>query len=280
MVEYIAEISSNFVVNGKRAKDRAMKLIEEAANSGATTVKFQLLKADLLYRNPDTRTAVEKVELPEEWIPDLMSHAEDNGVEFLCSPFYLDAVDLLEHYNVERYKVASWELTNVDDVNPLLVKIRDTEKPVLLSTGGATFSEVEHAIEILRPGEETPDDIILMHCNPAYPTSAENAELRRILDLATEFYPLYVGYSCHVADPIIAAASVMYQGKVIEVHFDLDDRKGNETVHSLTPAKFAEMVRYGDMLQKAVEGTPNDFDVKFARKNYRRDPSDWLRGVK
>lgn len=280
MVEYIAEISSNFVTNGKRSKDRAMKLIEAAANSGATTVKFQLLKAELLYRNPDTVKAVEKAELPEEWIPELIACAEENGVEFLCSPFYLDAVDLLEHHNVERYKVASWELTKVGEVNPLLVKIRDTDKPVLLSTGGATFDEVEHAIEILRPGDETPDDIVLMHCNPAYPTDAENAELRRILDLATEFYPLSVGYSCHVADPIIAASSVMYQSEVIEVHFDLDDRKGNEAVHSLTPAKFAEMVRYGNMLQKAVTGKPNDFDVKFARKNYRRDPSDWLRGIK
>lgn len=279
MIDFIAEIGSNFVTGNKPSKERALTLIRSAAQHGATAVKFQLIKANELYRDQDKVNALRPMELPVKWLPELKSACDFEGVEFLCTPFYEDAVEILMPY-VERWKIASWELSEVGHINPVIKAIADTEMPVIMSTAGATMEEVEFALEVLRPGDEQYDDVVLMHCNPSYPTGTEHADLRHILTLGSEFFPVQVGFSCHVPNPVIAASSVLYQAETIEVHYDLEDRLGVESAHSLNPEKFSKMVSMANMLQKAMKGTARESDVKFSRKNYRKDPSDWLRGVK
>ena len=275
MIDFIAEIGSNFVTGNKPSKERALALIRSAAQHGATAVKFQLIRADKLYRDLAMVDALRPMELPVEWLPEIKKTCDFEGVEFLCSPFYEEAVEILMPY-VERWKIASWELSEVGNVNPVIKAIADTKMPVIMSTGGATLEEVEFALDLF----DNMEDVVLMHCNPAYPTNPENADLRHLLTLGSEFFPVQLGFSCHIPNQVIAAGSVLYQAETIEVHYDLEDRLGVESAHSFSPNMFAEMVNLANMIEKAMKGTAKSGDVAFSRKNYRKDPSDWLRGVK
>lgn len=272
-MDFIAEIGSNWAV-GDNPKKRAIHLIKAAANSGATVVKFQLFKGEWLYRDYEKARAMQLTELPTAWLRELKKCTEELNLEFLVTPFYCGAVDILENLGVNRYKIASWDITHI----PLLKKIASTKKPIIMSTGAATLEEIDEALTILRPDVEAPDDVILLHCTGGYPTPIEEVNLQKMLDIGGEFMPLRTGFSCHIIDPVIAASSVFYMGEVIECHLDLEDRIGAETTHSFTPQLFAEMVLLARRMKKAqncnCEMPFFDFD---ARQNYRRDPSDWLR---
>jgi sialic acid synthase SpsE len=287
----IADIGSNWRLGSDtESRKRASKLIKEAVRHGANTVKFQLFKADKLYREP--KKGLSNLELPPEWLRSLKRETGDLGAEFLVTPFYLEAVDLLEEIEVERYKVASSDST----YTPLLERIGKTDKPVVYSTGAATFEEVENGIIALRPDEEvengiialrpdyekqTPTDVVLLHCVPNYPAPLEDLQLKRILDLATEFFPMDVGFSSHCMLPHLTASSVLYYANTIEVHFDLTDQAGAESGHSYTPQMLSELVKMTQQYKLALdckcEQTFSDFD---ARKHAYRDPSDWLRPIK
>ena len=274
-IRFVAEISSNWRAGtDAQSKKRALELIKQAARHGATDVKFQLFRADLMTRNPNP--ALRSLELPVGWLSELHRCAEDNGVQFGCSPFYVDAVRELYPF-VSEYKVASWEITHV----PLLEAIRDTDKNVVMSTGAAIFPEVDEALEILRPETDMAASdfgITLLHCTGGYPTRPEDLTLRRVLDLGDNYFPLNIGLSSHCIVPEVTAAAVLYQASMFEVHFDLEDRKGVENGHSYTPETFAKLVKYANLFKEAMdcqcEFTEDDLS---AREQYRRDPSDWLR---
>lgn len=276
-VEFIAEIGSNWR-NGSLAKSkkRLFNLIDSAAHHGANAVKLQLFKADLLYRDTNKAKQVKEFELPIKWLPEIVEFCNKVGVEFLCTPFYPDVVDILNEY-VSRWKVSSSDITYV----PLLEKIRDTGKPVLLSTGFSTMDEVEAAIEVLAPDTNiVPEHITLLHCTGGYPTVIEEVNLKRILDLAETFFPLKVGFSVHTVLPHVVAASILYGVEVIEVHYDLADKEGVETLHSFTPNQFETLVQMTMDISLAkdcrCEMTLGD---TIQRTSARRDPGDWLRPV-
>lgn len=279
-LQFIAEIGSNYFVEGKgKSLPRALTLIEEAAAAGATAVKFQLI--DKLYASPAQQARIDEISLPAEWLPELKAEADRCGVEFLVTPFSVEAVDLILPY-VKRIKIASWDITFF----PLLEKVRDTGLPVILSTGGADLEEVDEALAILRPGDEFPRDVTLMHCHAGYPTKVDEVNLRGIIDLAgatvsdiDEYEMMPVGLSSHCPDPEVNAAAVLYQAEIIEAHFDLIDGKGIEAPHSLNPVEFKRMVVLANKLlaAKGAYDFPGEKDREFARSNYRRNSSDWLR---
>ena len=271
MTEFIAEVGSNWYVPTEKGLDRAKRLIEAAAKSGADTVKFQLFRANTLYRDAVKQGGLKHLELPLEWIPALKQECDAHGVEFLCTPFYPEAVRLLSDY-VLRWKIASWDLT----YKPLLKAVAETKMSVILSTGAATFPEIDDALEVF----SHLDNITLLHCTGGYPTEPKDVVLRRILDLATEFFPVHVGFSSHCIVPAITAASVLYNAEVIEVHFDLKDKLGAEASHSYTPQTFAEMIRLANQFSEAKDcGCERTLVDAVARNSYYRDPSDWLRPV-
>ena len=275
MVEIIAECGSNH----RGSLDRALMLIEAAAVAGADTVKFQYFHADTLWRDNDPRYPTTlPLSMPPSWIPRLQQQCSDQGVNFLCTPFSMEAVLCLRDHGVTRYKVASGDITYF----PMLQEIAKTGKPVLLSTGFANYLEISRALDVLDP-HGSRDDIILLHCTGGYPTKPKDMALRRILSLGEEFwYP--IGLSSHWREWYLDLIGVAYGAVCIEKHFDLDGL-GIEAGHSLFPTEFRSLVEAVKMACDAVgdrwinEGKMCQDDL-YARANYRRDESDWLRPPK
>lgn len=284
-IDFVAEIGSNHAKkdgDGLPSLDRALTLIDEAAGAGATTVKFQLFTGDELHSDPKMVAELDRVALPESWLPTLANTAKENRVEFLCTPFSPRAVGVLEDY-VKRWKIASWDITYI----PLLHAIRESGKPIILSTAGATIKEIELAIEILRPGDEFPGDITLLHCHAGYPIKLEQYNMRRMLDLVGAFtvdlgqyHMMEYGISTHCTDPIVNAATVILGAQMIEAHFDLPGGKGIEEGHSLDPIQFKQMVSYAEKFQLALGPGIKHPSEDRAVGMYRRSEEDWLRPLK
>jgi sialic acid synthase SpsE len=274
-IEFVAEIGSNWYAPGGNGLERAKRLIESAAHNGAQVAKFQMFKADELYRDTKKQVGLKHLELPVAWIPELHKTCNDNGVEFACTPFYLDAVDYLVEY-VNRWKVASWDCTYI----PLLEKIASFGMPTVLSTGSAEMEEIDTALDILSQETEL-DQITVLHCTGGYPTVPADMNLDRIVTIAAEFFPVQVGLSSHCTIPAITASSVLLGATMIEVHYDLKDRSGAEAGHSYTPENFSDMTRMAKMFMDAKScGCEVTLTDTVARNMYYRDPSDWLRGLK
>src|SRR3569623_1967783 len=171
---FIAEASSNH----GRDLDRARAFVDAAADAGCDAVKFQLFKIDRMFA-PEilARSAKHRArrewELPRAHLAPLAERCLKRGIQFSCTPFYLEAVEELAPY-VDFYKVASYELL----VTPLLEACARSGKPVVLSTGMATMEEILHAAATLK--QAGAQDITLLHCVSAYPTPASEANLSAI----------------------------------------------------------------------------------------------------
>lgn len=275
----IADIGSNWKVGSEsESRSRLEELIGLAKKCGAGTVKLQLFKADLLYRDKSKVDALRGLEFPEKWLDDAKSIADFYGLEFLVTPFYVGAVDVIDDL-VSRYKIASTDLT----YTPLLERISATRRPVILSVGGATKKEVDSALATLRPDlkigsslEGSGGGITLMHCVPSYPPPIGELNLREIIELGMRYFPIRVGFSSHCTDPYITASATLFGVNEIEVHFDLGDSLGIEHKHSYTPQTLRELVRYCDLLEMAMECRVSSSNENARRDSYR-DSADWLR---
>lgn len=212
----IAEVSSNH----DRSLDRSMRFIDVAVEAGFTAVKFQLFRIDSLF-SPEARSHNPSLderrawELPEEFIAPLADRAHEQGIEFACTPFYLEAVELLEPH-VDFFKVASYELLWDD----LIRACAETGKPLILSTGMATMDEVRHAVEVARDAGVV--GLTLLHCVSAYPARPEDANLKAIDTMRREL-DVEVGWSDHSVSPEVVARAIQKWGaRTVEMHFDLD----------------------------------------------------------
>jgi len=249
----IAEAGSNH--NG--SLDRAREMIDVAAEAGADGVKFQCFKAEKLY----TRTAgtsdylndgrsiydiIRAMELPEKWVPDLASHCQSRGVEFLCSPFDEEAVDYLTPY-VPAFKIASYEMTHA----PLVRYAANTKKPLIVSTGTASLGEVRQAVGWMRRAGNP--QIILLQCTASYPAPLESLNLRA-LQTMREALNVWTGLSDHSLDPILApAAAVSLGARVVEKHFTLDNHMdGPDHKFAVEPSGLGAMIRAIRDTEKAL----------------------------
>jgi N-acetylneuraminate synthase len=174
MTDFIAEVSSNHSCDLGRSLD----FIDCAAEIGCDAVKFQLFRVEQLF-SPEILSRSEKHrnrtqwELPLEFLSPLSARCKEKGVQFSCTPFYLDAIAQIEPH-VSFYKIASYELL----WDKLLTSCARTGKPVILSTGMATIDEIRHAVQVLhRNGCKAPT---LLHCTSAYPTPYVEANLAAI----------------------------------------------------------------------------------------------------
>lgn len=236
----IAEIG----VNHGGSISLAKRLIDEACEGGAHAAKFQTYKADTLasrhspaYWDTSREPTLSQHELfakydafgPGEYA-ELARHCDARGIDFLSTPFDLDAVTMLEPL-VPAFKVASADITNV----PLLRRVARARKPVMLSTGASTLPEIEFAIGVLRGSGAS--DIALLHCILNYPTAVDNAQLGMIGVLGRVFPDCVVGYSDHVVpDDTISALEVatLFGACVLEKHFTHDKTlPGNDHYHAM-----------------------------------------------
>jgi sialic acid synthase SpsE len=270
---FIAEVSSNH----DRDLTRAFAFIDKAAEIGCDAVKFQLFKIDemfapeILAQSPKHR-ARKNWELPVSFLPAIAERCRERGVQFLCTPFYLKAIEELAPH-VDAYKVASYELM----WDGLLEACAKTGKPVILSCGMATLEEVHHAAGVLRrAGAER---VTLLHTISAYPTPVEEANLAAIKTIADATgFPC--GWSDHTVSPgVILRAVGRWQAPMVEFHLDLD-RAGAEYAagHCWLPDEMAPviaMVREGERADG--DGFKRALPSELPDRDWRADPSDGLR---
>ena len=239
-------------VNHGGKLERAIELIDKAADAGADAVKFQTYRADKLvtktaprfwdYHEDEGKTQHEAYsELDKfDWkhYPRLLKECEKRGLEFLSTPFDFEAADYLDEIGMPAFKVASSDLTYL----PYLKHIARKGKPILLSTGASTLGEIEEAVNAIM-GEGN-DQIVVMQCTLKYPTRPEDANLR-IIETYKRLWPeLEVGLSDHTLGTTAPALAVSLGAKVVEKHYTLDhDLKGNaDHWLSVDPEQLEDMV--------------------------------------
>lgn len=243
----IAEISANHCGNLKRA----IQLIYAAKFAGADAVKLQTYTADTLtidcerpeflikgtiWDGQKLYDLYNEAHTPWHWQPELKAKADEIGIQLFSSPFDSSAVRFLQQMDVPAYKIASFEIGDVD----LLRAVAQTGKPVIVSTGMAEPEEIEFAIETLRKNDVT--QIALLKCTSAYPAPAESMNVRTVRAMIDQF-GCPCGLSDHSLDHDAAVASVCLGGSIIEKHLTLSrDDGGPDAAFSLEPLEFAEMV--------------------------------------
>lgn len=243
----IAEMSGNH----GHSFDRAVAIIEAAKQAGADAIKLQTYTPDTLTINCDNdyfqvkgtlwhgRTLYDlygEAYTPWEWQPKLKEVANALGLDLFSTPFDAGAVEFLEQMDVPAHKVASFE--NVD--LPLLRRIAQTGKPVIMSTGMASLGEIEEAVLTLRGGGTK--DLALLKCTSSYPSPPEAINLNTIPHLAAAFQTP-VGLSDHTMGTAVPVAAVALGACIIEKHFCLSrNEPGPDTAFSLEPHEFKQMV--------------------------------------
>lgn len=243
----VAELSANHA----QKKDVALRTIEAAADAGADAIKLQTYTPDTLTLKSDAPPFVVKVKnewagrtlhdlyaeamTPWEWHAELIALARSRGLECFSTPFDATAVAFLEELGVPCHKVASFELNDL----PLVETIARTGKPMILSTGMASLSDIEAALSTCRDAGN--DRLALLRCVSCYPARPETMDLRSLAVLRE--LGVIVGLSDHTRDTTAAVASVALGAKIIEKHFILDRSLGGpDAFFSLDPTEFRAMV--------------------------------------
>ncbi|MHB1277547.1 MAG: N-acetylneuraminate synthase family protein [Bacteroidia bacterium] len=182
---------------------------------------------------------------PEQW-EGIKRHCEDNGMEFISSPFSNAAVDLLENLAVKRYKIGSGEVTNL----LILERIAQTGKPVILSSGMSNWSELDAAVEIFR---EKAIPYSILQCTTAYPTSPEHWGLNVMAELKDRYH-VPVGFSDHSGDIYACLAATALGAEILEFHVVFDKQMfGPDAKSSITPAEIKKLCTGVRQIRSALE---------------------------
>jgi N-acetylneuraminate synthase len=245
----VAEMSGNH----KQSLDRALALVDAAAKAGAHALKLQTYTADTmtldladgeffiddpnsLWKGQSLYSLYQKAYTPWEWHEPIFKRARELGLVAFSTPFDETAVDFLETLDVPCYKVASFENTDL----PLIRKIAATGKPIIMSTGMATITELDEAMVTAR--QTGCEQLVLLKCTSTYPATPENSNLLTIPHMR-ELFDCEVGLSDHTIGIGASVAAVVLGATMIEKHFALshtDDAV--DSVFSLDPQELATMV--------------------------------------
>ncbi|MFW5697661.1 MAG: pseudaminic acid synthase [Fimbriimonadaceae bacterium] len=248
-VYIIAEISANH--NG--SLEEALKIVDAAAEAGVDAVKLQTYTPDTMTLDSDKPyfqigqgtiwegknlyQLYQEAYTPWEWQPKILEHAQRAGLQCFSTPFDESSVEFLEDMGVHAYKIASFELTDI----PLLKRVAETGKPMIVSTGMGNLAEIEEAVRTIR--EAGGEQLALLKCTSAYPAPPEAMNLRTMVNLA-ETFGVAVGLSDHTLGNAGAIASVALGACIIEKHITLDRGvPGPDSAFSLEPHEFKALVR-------------------------------------
>ena len=253
----IAELSANH--NG--SIERAFESILAAKKAGADAVKIQTYTADTMTIDCDTDDfkisgglwsgynlyeLYKEAQTPYEWHKPLFDYAKKIGITIFGTPFDETAVDLLEGLDAPVYKIASPEIIDL----PLIKRVAQTRKPMIISTGMANLEEISEAVETAK--ENGCQDLVLLHCISAYPAPPEQSNLRTIADLSKKFKVLS-GLSDHTMGTVVAITSVAFGACVIEKHFTLSrSDKGPDSDFSLEPHELKQLCEDTKIAQMAI----------------------------
>jgi N-acetylneuraminate synthase len=274
----IAEMSGNH----NQSLDRALEIVDAAANAGAHAVKLQTYKpetmtlesdeAEFYVSDPNSPWIGQNVfelyklaQTPWEWHEEIIKRAKNRGMACFSSPFDETAVEFLESLDVPAFKIASLECTDL----PLIRRVAQTQKPIIISTGTATLSEIEEAVETAR--DAGCKDIAILKCTTTYPASPENSNLRTIAHMKDAF-GCQVGLSDHTMGCGTSVAAVAMGATIIEKHFTIRRADGGvDSQFSLEPPEFATLVvevkRAWQSLGKILYGPSN---AEINARNRRR----------
>jgi pseudaminic acid synthase len=244
----IAEMSGNH----NQSLDRALAIVDAAAEAGAHALKLQTYTADTITLNvrggdfeirdqgspwagQNLHDLYAKAYTPWEWHRPIMKRASQRGLLCFSSPFDESAVDFLEELEAPAYKIASFENNHL----PLIRKAAATGKPLIISTGMASLGELEQAMAAAR--EAGCRDLVLLKCTSTYPATPTNTNIRTIPHLR-ELFGCQVGLSDHTMGVGVAVAAVALGASVIEKHFTLSRAEGGvDSAFSLEPDELATL---------------------------------------
>lgn len=254
----IAEIGANFDKN----IDKAKKLIDAAKECGADCAKFQTFSTPkIVSEGGFSRMKLEGIhgswgrtvsevfkdaEFPREWHKEISDYCKKVGIDFSTSPYDYEAVDLCMQLDVPFIKMGSGDITWLE----MLTYIAKTGKPLMLATGDATMAEIDEAVRTIEATGN--NQLVLMQCITNYPSKIDSANVN-VLKTYQSAFDILTGYSDHAPGPVVALASVVLGGCVIEKHFTLDKAdKGPDHPHSMNPTEFKLMVDYVREIERAM----------------------------
>jgi pseudaminic acid synthase len=274
----IAEMSGNH----NQSLERALAIVDAAAKAGAHGLKIQTYTPDTMTIDLDEREfhigdskslwagaslykLYGEAYTPWEWHQSIFDRARALGMIPFSTPFDETAVDFLESLNVPCYKIASFENTDVQ----LIKRVAATGKPLIMSTGMATVSELDESVQAAR--EAGCRDLILLKCTSTYPATAKNTNIRTIPHMR-ELFGCEVGLSDHTMGSGVSVASIALGATVIEKHFTLCRADGGvDSAFSMEPAELTDLVEATERAWQAL-GSVSYGPTETERKSlqYRR----------
>lgn len=252
----IAEMSGNH----NQSLERALTIVDAAAGCSVQAIKLQTYTPDTmtikgvnvieddksLWNGKELYDLYSEAYTPWEWHQAIFNRAEELGLIAFSTPFDETAVDFLESLNVPAYKVASFENTDW----PLLRKIAQTGKPVIMSTGAATIAQLDEAVKVLRDNGCT--ELVLLKCTSSYPATPESTNLMTIPHMR-ELFDCEVGLSDHTMGTGVSVASVALGVRVIEKHFTLSRADGGvDSAFSMEPDELKALVVESERAYQAL----------------------------
>jgi N-acetylneuraminate synthase len=243
---FIAEMSNNH----HRDLPTAKKIIQVAKECGAHAVKLQTYTADSItidcnrdefiiksdvWAGSSYYDLYKSISMPLEWHEELFSFAKQLGIIIFSSPFDAASVELLEGLNCPAYKIASFEASD-----PVLLKaVADTKKPIIISTGVSTATDIEQALDFLT--QQNAGEIALLHCTSSYPAATNQMNINAIDELKN--YSDTIGLSDHSIGNIAISSAISKGACIIEKHFTLDRSKGGaDASFSIEPNELSESI--------------------------------------
>ena len=266
----IAEMSGNH----NQSLDRALAIVDAAADAGADAIKLQTYTADTmtlkgalviedknsLWHGKELHELYQLAYTPWEWHAPIFDRAKERGMVAFSSPFDASAVDFLESLNVPLYKIASFENTD----HPLLKKVAQTGKPVIMSTGVSTLADMDEAVRVLR--ENGCKELTLLKCTSTYPATPENTNLATIPHMKQIFEDCLIGLSDHTMGIGAAVGATVLGAQVIEKHFTLSRADGGvDSAFSLEPAELKSLVEESERAYLAMGKV--QYGIQKAEKN-------------
>lgn len=243
----IAEMSGNH----NQSLDRALAIVDAAAAAGADAIKLQTYTADTmtvkgaytihdkgsLWNGKELYELYQQAYTPWEWHAPLFARAKEKGMLAFSSPFDATAVDFLMELDVPAFKIASFENTD----QPLIKKIAQTGKPVIMSTGVSTLADIDESVRILRANGCR--ELVLLKCTSTYPATPSNTNLLTIPHMQHLFDDIIVGLSDHTMGIGAPIAAIALGARVIEKHFTLSRADGGvDSAFSLEPHELEALV--------------------------------------
>ena len=245
----IAEMSGNH----NQSLERAFEIVDAAAQSGAHALKIQTYTAETmtidirereffisdeksLWKGESLFDLYKKAYTPWEWHEAIFDRAKKHKMLAFSTPFDRTAVDFLENLNVPCYKIASFENTDL----PLIKYVAATGKPMIISTGMATFAELDETVDAARSAGC--NDLVLLKCTSTYPSTPDDSNILTIPEMRSR-YGCEIGISDHTMGIGVSVAAVALGATVIEKHFTLQRSDGGvDSAFSMEPQEMAQLV--------------------------------------